>query len=354
MSKELFPTTVIGSFPRPAWLRDVILDREAGNLSHSEASRILDRALDSIILMQEQAGLDEITDGEWRREDYVTIFAKNVKGFRPGLRPWMKHPYPAVVAPLECDQPLVADEVRFTRSRTQKRIKMTLPAPYILGRRMWSEEHSAGVYPRREAFMEACVPILRKEIEILREAGVDTVQLDEPQLSTLVDPKRRERENITDVRYEIDLCVDMLNQVLDGVDGIQTGVHLCHAHSGRKHGSFGRYDIIMPALGKIKVDIISMEYASPASEGLDSLRQFPKHTRLGLGCIDHCNPNVETPEEVITQVETAMKYVDKERIVLHPDCGFSPSVYHPMDLDEAFAKIKAMCQAAEQLRARFS
>jgi 5-methyltetrahydropteroyltriglutamate--homocysteine methyltransferase len=108
----------------------------------------------------------------------------------------------------------------------------------------------------------------------------------------------------------------------------------------------------MPALGKIRVGTISLEYATPVAGGLASLARFPQQARLGLGCIDHCDRRVERPEEVVARVEGAMQYVEKERITLHPDCGFSPSVQNPMDLDEAYLKLKAMCEAARLLRAR--
>ena len=85
---------------------------------------------------------------------------------------------------------------------------------------------------------------------------------------------------------------------------------------------------------------------------MESLSKFPKHAHLGLGCIDHCDRRVETPADVVGRVEAAMRYVEKERITLHPDCGFAPSVQNPMDLDEAYLKLKAMCQAAEMLRER--
>ena len=79
-----------------------------------------------------------------------------------------------------------------------------------------------------------------------------------------------------------------------------------------------------------------------------------ENVRLGLGCIDHCDRQVETSETVVARVEKAMRYVDRERITLDPDCGFAPSVQNPMDLDEAYLKLKAMCQAAELLRNRYA
>jgi 5-methyltetrahydropteroyltriglutamate--homocysteine methyltransferase len=348
---RLFQTTVIGSLPRPAWVRELILDRKSGRISEQDADRLLDRAIESVILLQERAGLDEITDGEWRRESYVKVFAERVRGFQHDINPSGGLPYPAAVAPIEYYRTIAGDEVRFVRPRTQRRVKATLPSPYIIGRRMWHPEHSKSAYPTREKLMAACVPILRKEIEVLREAGTDTVQLDEPWLSTLVDPRFREKEGITDVQYEMDLCVDLINQTVDSIRGVEIGMHLCHAHFDHKHGSEGPYDLIMPALARVRVGTISLEYATPVAGGLGSLAKFPANVRLGLGCIDHCDRRVETPEEVIERVDKATRYVEKERITLHPDCGFSPSVQNPMDLDEAYLKLKSMCQAAELLRA---
>ncbi|MBP85581.1 MAG: hypothetical protein CMJ64_02520 [Planctomycetaceae bacterium] len=354
MASPLFPTTVIGSLPRPTWVRELILDRKEGRINEEEADGLLDRAIESAIALQERSGLEEITDGEWRRESYVKVFAERVRGFEHDLNPSGGLPYPAVVAPIEYHRPIAVDEVRFLRLRTERRVKATIPSPYIIGRRMWHPEHSRAAYPDREQFMTACVPILRQEIEALREAGADTVQLDEPWLCTLVDPSFRAKEGITDVQHEMDLCIDLVNQTVDGIKGIDTAMHLCHAHFDRQHGSEGPYDLIMPALAKARVGTISLEYATPVAGGLDALAGFPKDVRLGFGCIDHCDRNLETPQAVVDRVEDALRYVDRDRITLHPDCGFSPSVQNPMDLDEAYLKLKAMCQAADLLRERFS
>lgn len=354
MVNALFPTTVIGSLPRPDSIRDLILERKEGRIGDEEADEQLDRAIESVIELQERAGLEEITDGEWRRESYVKVFAERVRGFQNDLIPSGGLPYPAVVAPIEYHRPIAAEEVQFLRGRTQRRVKVTLPSAYIIGRRMWHADHSRGAYPERADFMAACVPVLRQEIEAVRDAGADTVQLDEPWLCTLVDPSFREGEGITDVQYEMDLCVDLMNQTVAGLEGIDTAMHLCHAHFDRQHGSEGPYDLIMPALAKIRVGTISLEFATPVAGGTASLAQFPNDVRLGFGCIDHCDRNVEQPEDVVRRVESALQYVEKERITLHPDCGFSPSVQNPMDLDEASLKLKAMCTAAELLRDRLS
>ncbi|MDP6449302.1 MAG: cobalamin-independent methionine synthase II family protein [Lentisphaeria bacterium] len=353
MSEPLFPTTVIGSLPRPMWVRELIEDRKAGRISEEEAGPHLDRAIESAIELQERAGIEEITDGEWRRESYVKLFAERVRGFKADLLPSGGLPYPAVVDPVEYYRPLAVEELAYIRPRTERRVKVTLPAPFIIGWRMWHPEHSKKAYPTRELLMEACVPILREEVEQLRDAGADTVQLDEPWLAVLVDPVYCRDQGIDNSRKEMDRAVDLVNQVVDGIDGISTGMHLCHAHFDRKHGSEGAYDPIMPSLHSARVDMVSLEYATPVAGGVDSLAGFPDSVRLGFGCVDHCDRNVETPAAIIARVEDAMRYVDSSRIALHPDCGFAPSVQNPMDLDEAYLKLKAMAEASEQLRDKY-
>ena len=108
MPRPLFATTVIGSLPPAGLIRDVILDRKAGRLGEPEADRLLDAAIDGAIMPPERAGVDEITDGEWRRESDVKVFADRVRGFRPDVNPSGGLPYPAVVAPIEYHREIAA------------------------------------------------------------------------------------------------------------------------------------------------------------------------------------------------------------------------------------------------------
>src|SRR5262249_55898768 len=132
----------------------------------------------------------------------------------------------AVVAPIEYHREIAAPEVLYTRARTDRRVKATLPAPYIIGRRMWHPEHSRRAYPTREKLMHDCVGILRREIEAVRAAGAATVQLDEPWLAVLVDPKVRAEDGIPDVRHQMDLCADLPNQTRRGPPRSGTAVPL--------------------------------------------------------------------------------------------------------------------------------
>ena len=170
MEKSLFPASVVGSMPLPQFVRD-LLDPDRAPRDKGELERRLDAAVDFIVAMQEQAGLDVVSDGEYRRRSYIGIIADVCDGFllerREGL--W----WHTVVAPLEVVRPgLAAAEARYLRKRTSRRIKVALPSPYLLGARMWDEQRSKHAYPSREAFMRALVPVLRGEVLALSEAAV--------------------------------------------------------------------------------------------------------------------------------------------------------------------------------------
>ena len=354
----LFPTMVVGSLPRPRWIRDLIEERKAGNVAAAEADTLLDASIPLALRMQERAGLDFISDGEWRRESYVKVFADAVDGFEVdlvssgGRSASTRLKYPAVVAELEPRRPITAPEAEFLKAQARTRVTVAVPSPYTVGRRMWSAEHSRDAYPTREAFMHACIPIVRDELQRLVALGVDAIQLDDPWLALLVDPAYREREGIDDIEHEIDTCVECVNGATEGLEGAFVSVHMCHAHFNRKHGTQGPYDLIMTALGRMNVQRFAMEFATPDAGGIGALKDFPEDKILGLGVIDHTDPHIETPDEVVQRVEAAMEFVPKERITLNPDWGFAPSSANPMDLDEAYLKLQAMCQGAEVLRAK--
>ncbi len=353
---HLFPTFVVGSLPRPRWIKDVIEDRRDGRLSVQESDHLLDAAIPSAIRMQERAGLTYVSDGEWRRESYIKVFCEHVDGFKFEAVPSVSRTImdPAVVSPLHQKGLLAADAARFLVEATSRKTIVAIPSPYILGWRTWHSELSRSAYPTREDFMNACVPILQREVRALVEAGVDHIQIDEPWLLMLVDPEHRKRIGVNNMEKEIDLCIRMVNAVVEAVKDFPTSMHLCHAHFNRKRFSDGGYAPIIDALGAIKVTRFAMEFSAPQSHGVEVLARFPRNKVLGLGVIDHCDPKVEDPETVIGRVEAALRYLPPDRVTLNPDCGFSPSAQNPMNFDEAYLKLAAMCRGAEMLRTRHS
>lgn len=208
----LFPTMVVGSLPRPQWVRELIEDRKSGRISEADADKLLDDAVPLAIRLQERAGVDFISDGEWRRESYIKVFAEAVDGFKHDLIPgggsrFSNVSYPAVVSRLQPRRPISVPEAEFLRNRTNSKIIVAIPSPYTLARRMWSGEHSTSAYPTVEDFMEACIPIVGQEIHALASLGVDAIQLDDPWLALLVDPAYREQQGITNIDHEMEMCL---------------------------------------------------------------------------------------------------------------------------------------------------
>ena len=351
---RLFPTTVVGSLPRPAWLKELFDDIHEGKLDEAERERLLDMAVPFAIAMQEAAGVDVVSDGEWRRFSYVAVITDVATGFKRELsgerrdgKYW--HTVTGEVKP--GDPSVLARHARFAIERARRPVKVALPSPYLLSVRMWDEGVSRDVYPSREAFADAIVPIIRAQALALVEAGVATIQIDDPHLCLFVDPQVRAK--FEDPDAEAQRCVALINRTFEGVRGVTRAVHLCRRNKGRKGWvGEGSYDAIMPALRALDVDQLMMEFTIPAAGDMKCLRELPERVGIGLGCVDCRGEVIDAPETIVARVEQAMEHVDKARISLAPDCGFAPGNAAEIPVDEAYQKLRNMARAAQVLRQR--
>jgi 5-methyltetrahydropteroyltriglutamate--homocysteine methyltransferase len=351
MAERLFPTTVVGSMPRPQYIKDLV-DAQASGETGPDFQRMMDAAVPYVAQMQELAGIDIISDGEWRRRSYIGVIADICSGFDTSIREvggerqtW--HVVTSEIEPVNPGQ--IAREAAFLKEHTCRQVKVAIPSPYLLGERMWDPELSASAYPTRRDFTETLVEILRGELIAVRDQGVAIAQFDDPHLCLFVDPKFRDR--FDDPDDEARYCVDILNRIVDGVDEVRTALHLCRRNKGR--GGWmgeGGYDPILPALSELQFDMLMLEFAIPAAGGKRVLGQLPERFDVGLGCVDCRSPHIDTPEEIAGRVRQALEYVAPERITLHPDCGFAPGSAADIPIDEAYQKLRNEALAAEQLR----
>lgn len=348
----LFPTSVVGSMPRPAWVRRLISDDPS--IDDSDRARWMDAAISSVIALQEAAGLDVITDGEWGRKSYIGVIAELADGFELSTasdgRPWT-----VVTETLVPRQPgHIAAEVVRTKRLTDRAIKSTLPAPALLGERMWDPVASAAAYPTRESFVEACVPILRREVELLRDEGVSIVQIDDPHLCLFVDPEVRAGYDNPD--RAADFAADMTNQVVDGIEGVRLAVHLCRRAGARvrgEHAHEGGYGPIIGPLNRLKVHHLTMEFTAPQAGDMEVFGELREDFEIGLGCVG-CQPGrVDMADEIVERVEMALKHIDPARVTLNPDCGFAPGSAADVSLDEVYTKLCHEVEAARRLRDRY-
>jgi 5-methyltetrahydropteroyltriglutamate--homocysteine methyltransferase len=344
----LFPTSVVGSLPRPDAVR-ALLGRD-----DSEAQ--LDAAIRDAVALQENAGIDILTDGEWRRASYIGVIAQLAHGFELGTNPADGRPWTIVVDKLAPRNPgFIAAEVRYLKRITDRQIKATLPAPALLGERMWDAGKSSAAYPTPESFVADCVPILRREVELLREEGVAVVQIDDPHLCLFVDPEVRAKYDNAD--HAADFSVDMVNQVVDGFDNIKLAVHLCRRAGARARGEAthaGGYTPILGQLNRLKVNHLTMEFTTPAAGDMAVFKDLREDLEIGLGCVS-CDPGqIDSAGEIVARVETALQYLDPTRITLNPDCGFAPGSAAKVSLVEVATKLKNEVEAAHRLRDKHS
>jgi 5-methyltetrahydropteroyltriglutamate--homocysteine methyltransferase len=356
----LFPTAVIGSLPRPAWLLDVMADYLAGRIPRAEWARACDLAVPLAVGLQEAAGIDVLTDGEWRREGYFQVFYERVEGFRPDLIEGRTRRWPAAVAPLRRLGPIVADGVAFLRKLTRRAVKVTLPSAYVILRRFYSPEHSARAYPTRERFLRAVEEILLEEARDVLAAGAECVQFDDPMLGYFVDPKYREQRSghwgsgqFRDADAELRLGIDSVNRLAGPLreKGAHVILHVCRGNIERRSDARGDFRPIWPGLCRAEVDELALEFAMPQAGTLDVLVDLPQRLRLGFGCLDVRRAEVESPETIVARVRRALRYLPPGRLTLNPDCGFAPSGNNPIPLDEPYAKLRALAEAARRLRA---
>ena len=241
---------------------------------------------------------------------------------------------------------------KLAAANTDREVKVALPSPYLLGQRMWHPDLSRKAYPSRRDFTEALVPVLRQELVALRDEGVAIAQFDDPQLCLFVDPKVR--ATYDDPEAEVGYCVDMLNRIVDGVDGIRTALHLCRRNKGRLGWvGEGGYEPILSALGELDVDMLMLEFAIPAAGDVKVLRELPERFEIGLGCVDCRSSHIDEPGEIVARVKRALEHVSPERITLHPDCGFAPGSSADIPIDEAYRKIRNLSLAAKILRDKY-
>lgn len=360
---QLFPTMVIGSLPRPQWVIDLINEREQNHISEDDFQCALDTGVQFAIAMQEKAGIDIITDGEWRRQTYFTGFARAVNGFQNDvievrLLTGATKMWPGVVSKLEYVRPIAVDEVRFVKAHTDRKVKVTLPSPYMIDRWFYDPRASRDAYPRREDLIQDAADVLRDEVLALRELDVEMIQFDDAMIGRFVGETYNAAGTnpsvtitMADRDRELEMATWGLNRVLDGMTGVTTALHVCRGHRARMHVAHGGFEPLVPYLYRTNVDVLALELAADDAGTADFLKDFPDHKRLGMGVIDVLRREVDDPDVLVDRVKSIERFVDRSRLILNPDCGFAPAHNNPISLDEAYLKLRSVSAAAAKLRA---
>jgi len=335
----ILPTTVVGSYPQPAWLVDqeALRSRLVPRVRAPEIWRVpepfLAQAQDDATILairdMERAGIDIITDGEVRRESYSNHFASTLAGIdpdRPGEvigRTGKPTVVPRVTGRIRRARPVEVRDVAFCRANTDRQVKITLPGPFTMTRQAQNDFYA----DEAELAMDFAAA-LNEEIRDLKAAGADVIQLDEPWMQAFPDLARR-------------YAVAAINRALEGIEGT-TVVHLCFGYAAMVDDKPTGYSFL-PELTEAKAAQISIEAAQPKLD-LAILRDLPGKTVM-LGVLDLGSPEVETAEIVASRIRAGLDVLPPERLVPAPDCGMK---YLPRE--RAFGKLRALAEGAAMVR----
>ena len=333
----MFRSDVVGSLLRPDYLIAAREKLEAGQIDAPAFKAIEDRAVDEAVRLQEEAGLDVLSDGEQRRYAFFGHLVEALEGFDK-LGGWaipfhdeeghqLTYKRPVVVEKLRWRRSMCAEEYTYLRARTTTPAKVTLVSTQQAAA-YYDPQRSGGAYPTRDAYLADLVELTRREIEELVRLGCTYVQIDAPQYAALLDPQMREgyRQRGSDVDEMIDRTIELDNAVIDGFDrqGVTFGLHICRGNNQSMFYASGGYDPIAErVLRRTRFDRFLLEYDDERSGTFAPLRFVPEDRVVVLGLVTTKKPRLETRAELERRIEEAVRVVPLERLALSPQCGFA-------------------------------
>jgi 5-methyltetrahydropteroyltriglutamate--homocysteine methyltransferase len=353
-------THVIGSLPRPKLVLDLLAQRD--QLPADEYDARMDEMVIFAIRLQEQAGIDVVSDGEWRRTHYLgELFARvgGVEQVRPFEHQGETKYTTVFVRKMQAAEPVFARDARFLIKHARCHTKFALPSPFLIAIRNWHEDYSTGAYPTIQHLMEHLTRILAVEARALDEAGIDIIQLDDPALTYFCDRTLMQAGDSHDDRlkrqWDIDTqmpeAITCINQIAQGLRA-KVHLHCCHSVYKRKSDVTGNYQPILPRLADAKIDRINLEFAYQGTGDISDLKLLPDHLNVGMGVLDVRSQRLQSVDEIESLAAAGAETIDPKRIALNPDCGFAPDAGEPPTIDEAYLKLKNLAQAAGRLRRR--
>jgi 5-methyltetrahydropteroyltriglutamate--homocysteine methyltransferase len=338
----MFPTTIAGSLPKPSWLAEPNKLWPQWRLAGDElAAGKLDATLLSLKL-QEDAGIDVVTDGEQSRQHFVHGFLEYVDGIdfdhkvEMGIRnDRYKAMVPTVTGALKLKGRVHGPEARHARAHTARKLKITMPGPMTIVDTI-ADRH----YGDRTTMAFAFADLLNAEARALEADGVDVIQFDEPAFNVYM----------AEVKS---WGVEALHRAIDGLQ-CATAVHICYGYGIKANidwkatlgGEWRQYEEIFPALAASRLTEVSVECIH--SKVPVELLGLLKGKDIQIGVIDVATDTIETPEDVASTIEAVLAHVPKERIIAGTNCGMAP-----MRRDIAEAKLVALGKGAALARQRF-
>ncbi|MCK1406301.1 methionine synthase [Bradyrhizobium sp. 76] len=335
----LFPTTIAGSLPKPEWLAEPNMLWAPWKSQGEELVRAKRDATMLAVKVQEDAGIDIVTEGEQARQHFVHGFLEKIEGIdfahkvEMGIRKdRYKAMVPQVVAPLRLKSRVHADEARVARAHTRKKLKFTLPGPMTI-----IDTIADRYYGDRVKMAFAFAELLNEEAKALQADGVDLVQFDEPAFNVYMDEVN-------------DWGIKALERAAQGLT-CATAVHICYGYGIKANtdwketlgAQWRQYEQIFPAIDASPIQQVAIECRnSKVPLGLLALL---KSKIVQAGVIDVASDTVETAEDVVQVIDAVSKFVPKSNIIATTNCGMAP-----MRREIAEAKLMALGAGAALAR----
>ncbi|MGC0396447.1 MULTISPECIES: methionine synthase [Bradyrhizobium] len=335
----LFPTTIAGSLPKPEWLAEPNMLWAPWKAQGDELLRAKRDATLIWLKIQEDAGIDIVTEGEQARQHFVHGFLEKIEGIdfahkvEMGIRKdRYKAMVPQVVAPLRLRGRVHAFEARVARTHTRKKLKFTLPGPMTI-----IDTIADRYYGDRVKMAFAFAELLNEEAKALQADGVDLVQFDEPAFNVYMDEVN-------------DWGIKALERAAQGLT-CTTAVHICYGYGIKANtdwketlgAQWRQYEQIFPAIDASPIQQVAIECRN-SKVPLDLLALL-KTKIVQAGVIDVASDTVETAEDVVKVIDAVAKFVPKSNIIATTNCGMAP-----MRREIAEAKLMALGAGAALAR----
>jgi 5-methyltetrahydropteroyltriglutamate--homocysteine methyltransferase len=359
----------VGSLLRP---QQLLSARLSATTTPEDLRRLEDEAILSALERQRAVGLDIFTDGEFRREGFMSDFYDSVTGLDHSgevRRAWKGAASTIggtsgtktggavgiVVETIQQTKPLTSHELAFLQQHAPGAIKITLPSANQFPAIAYKKGVSDAAYPTYSDFLWDIVPIIKREVEHLADAGVKYIQIDAPRYSYYIDPKWRKHvhdEMGLDPDAALDEAIRADNACLADVkrDGITLAIHLCRGNNRSQWYAEGGYDPVAEKLfGGLDVDLFLLEYESERAGTFEPLRFVPSSKGVVLGLVSTKVATLESQDQLLRRIEEASRYVPMHNLALSPLCGFASAMEgNLLTEDDQWRKLELVVDTARQ------
>ena len=383
MTNSSFLVSLLGSMPRSKKLLTAKRKLNKGNIDLKTYNEILDEETKYVVELQENNNIDIITSGELNRDNYVSFIAERLEGVtmmsmadmfdyiedKQGFEQILEIlDVPAIsiknaicTGKVKYNKPLVTDEMIELKKLTNKKIKATLPGPYLITRSMWLPALSKQYYDSKDSLGEDIIKVLKEEIDSLAKIGIDVIQFDEPVLTEVVFSEGKTRSftcaalsEKKDPTEELKFATKLIKSVIDYAKEkeILVSLHVCRGNWSRDESILltGPYTPLLPLFEETLPNILTLEFSTPRAGEISSLFSstlIRNNCILGLGVMNPRTDDIEPLEDILNRVEEVMQYIPKERIWLNPDCGFATFANRPVSTMEIIDKKLARLNEAK-------